>query len=39
MKHIVAYLILSLIMNLTEASLPQTPKRATRCHNASVLNR
>ena len=25
MKHIVAYVILSLVMNLTQAALPETP--------------
>ena len=37
MKHIVAYLILSLVMNLTQASLPATPKRAKRCRDVSAL--
>ena len=37
MKHIVAYLVLSLVMNLTQASLPEKPKPAKRCHDVSAL--
>jgi hypothetical protein len=37
MKHIVAYLILSLVMNLTQAALPATAKRAKPCHDVSAL--
>jgi hypothetical protein len=37
MKHIVAYLILSLVMNLTQAALPETQKRTKRCHDVSAL--
>ena len=37
MKHIVAYLILSLVMNLTQAAMPGTPKRAKRCQDLSAL--
>lgn len=37
MKHIVAYLILSLVMNLTQAAMPATPKRMKRCHDLSAL--
>ena len=37
MKHIVAYLVLSLVVNLTQATLPATPKRANRCHDVSAL--
>ena len=39
MKHIVAYLILSLVMNLTEAALPAAPKHVKRCHGASLFVR
>ena len=37
MKHIVAYVILSLVMNLTQAALPEAPKRPKRCHDVSAL--
>jgi len=37
MKHIVAYVILSLVMNLTQDALPETPKRTKRCHDVSAL--
>ena len=37
MKHIVAYVILSLVMNLTQAALPETPKRPKRCYDVSAL--
>ena len=37
MKHIVAYLILSLIVNLSQATLPAPPKRVKRCHDMSAM--
>ena len=37
MKHIVAYLILALVLNLAQASSPAKPKRVNRCHDVSVL--
>jgi len=37
MKHIVAYLILSLVMNLTQAAMPETSKPTKRCHDLSTL--
>ena len=38
MKHIVAALILALIVNFTQATRPQAPRRTKRCHDISLLH-
>ena len=37
MKHIVAALILSLIMSLTQSARPEKKPHAKRCHDISTL--